>query len=63
MKIINSKIILWAWHVARSGRGEACTGFWWKTLSKRDQLRDPGADGQLILSGSSGSEMWGYGLD
>jgi hypothetical protein len=26
--LIKSRIMRWAGHVARMGRGEACTGFW-----------------------------------
>jgi len=25
------------------------TGFWWRGLRKRDQLKDPGVDGSIIL--------------
>ena len=39
----------WAGHVARKGRGELCTGFWWRNLRKRDHWGDPGADGRIIL--------------
>jgi len=35
------------WRVC--GRGEACTGFWWGNLRKRDHWGDPGADGRIIL--------------
>jgi len=42
---------------------ESCTGFWWGNLRERDHWGDPGVDGRIILRGSSGSEMWGYGLD
>jgi hypothetical protein len=38
-----------AGHVAREGRGEVCTGFWWKNLRERDQWGDPGVDGRIIL--------------
>jgi hypothetical protein len=31
------------------GRGEACTGFWWGNLRKRDHLEDPGLDGRIII--------------
>jgi len=39
----------WAGHVARIGRGEACTGFWWGNLRVRDHWEDPDADGRIIL--------------
>jgi hypothetical protein len=28
VRVIKSRILRWAGHVARMGRGEACTGFW-----------------------------------
>jgi len=31
------------------GRDEACTGFWWANLRKRDHWGDPGTDGRIIL--------------
>jgi hypothetical protein len=30
-------------------REEACTGFWWENLRKRDHLVDPYVDGRIIL--------------
>jgi len=39
----------------------------WRTIVRRSEgkkhLEDPGVDGRTILNGSSGSGMWGYGLD
>jgi hypothetical protein len=32
-------------------------GVWWGNLRERDHLEDPGLDG------SSGSAMWGHGMD
>ena len=39
----------WAGHVARMGRREAYTGFWWGNLRERAHLEDPGVDGRIIL--------------
>ena len=47
--VIKSRIMSWAGHVARIGRGEACTGFWWGNLRERDHLGDPGLDERIIL--------------
>ena len=31
------------------GTGEVYAGFWWRNLSERDHLEDPGIDGRIIL--------------
>ena len=31
------------------GRGEVHTEFWWKNLRERDNLKDLGVDGKIIL--------------
>jgi hypothetical protein len=49
MRVIKSRIMRWAGHVVRMGRGEACTGFWWGNLRERDNWEDPGVDGRIIL--------------
>jgi hypothetical protein len=31
------------------GRGKAHIGFWWGKLRERNQLKDPGIDGRIVL--------------
>jgi hypothetical protein len=49
LRVIKSTILRCAAHVARLGRGEACTGFWWRNLRERDHWGDSGVDGRIIL--------------
>jgi hypothetical protein len=39
----------WAWHIAGTGKEEACSGFWWKNLRERDYLTEPGIDWRIKL--------------
>ena len=48
MRVIKSRRMGWAGHVACMGREEACTGFWWKNLKERDHLEHPDVDGGNI---------------
>jgi hypothetical protein len=47
-------------HVARTGRGEACTGFWWENLKERDHWRYPGVNGKRLFSRIF--RMWDVGV-
>ena len=49
IRLIKSRRIRLAGHVARMGRGDAYTGLWWGNLRERDRLEDPGLDGRIIL--------------
>jgi hypothetical protein len=49
LRIIKSRRIRWAGHVARMGEVKACTGFWWENLRKGDHWGDTGLDGMIIL--------------
>jgi hypothetical protein len=49
VRVIKSRRMSWAGNVARMGRGEVCTRFWWGNLRERDQWGDPGVDGRIIL--------------
>jgi len=48
--VIKSRIMRWAGLVARMGRGEACTGYWWGNLREGDHLGHSDTDGKIILS-------------
>jgi len=48
-RVIKSRRMRWAGHVARIGRGETYTGFWWGNLWERDNLEGPGIDRTIIL--------------
>jgi hypothetical protein len=50
-------------HVARTGKRELHTGFWWGDLREGDLLEDPGIYERIILNESSKSGMEGHGLD
>jgi hypothetical protein len=49
VRVIKSRIIRWAEHVARMGEEEVYKGFWWGNLKARDHLGDPGVDERVIL--------------
>ena len=49
-RVIKSRRMRWAGHVARMGGQERCIlGFWWGNLRERDHLGDPGVDERMIL--------------
>ena len=49
VRIIKSRRMRWARHIARTGKGESYTEFWWGNLRERNNLGDPGIDGRIIL--------------
>jgi hypothetical protein len=49
VRVIKSRRMRWTVHVARMGKGEVCSGFWWGNLRERDRWGDPGLDGRIML--------------
>jgi hypothetical protein len=49
IRVIKSRRMRWAGHVASMGKREVRTGFWWGDLREGDHLGDPGVDGRIIL--------------
>jgi hypothetical protein len=63
VQVIKSRRVRWPGHVARMGRGEACTGFWWGNMMERDHWRYPDVDGRIILRWIFREWDVVYGLD
>jgi hypothetical protein len=49
VRVIKSRRMRKTGHVARMGRGEVHTGFWWGSVMERDHLEDPGVVERIIL--------------
>jgi hypothetical protein len=49
IRVIISRRMRMAVHVARMERGETCTWFWWGNLREGGHLEDPGVDGRIII--------------
>ena len=49
IRVIKSRRMRWAGHVASMGERRVYTGFRWANLRVRDHLADPGIDGRIIL--------------
>jgi len=49
IRVIKSRRMRWAGHVARMGTGEVLIRFWWGDLRERNHLEDLGVDGRIIL--------------
>jgi hypothetical protein len=49
IRIIKSRRMRWAGHVARMGRRETRIGYWWEIQRERDHLEDEDAGGWIIL--------------
>jgi hypothetical protein len=49
VRVVKSRRMRWAGHVARMGGGEVFAGLWWGNLRERDHWGDPDVDGRIIL--------------
>jgi hypothetical protein len=56
VRVIKSRRMRWAGHVAGMGRGEVFTGFWLGGPNVRDHWQDLGVGGRMILSRTFGRE-------
>jgi hypothetical protein len=59
-RVMETKRMRWVGHVARMGRGEACTGFCWGNMKERAHLGDPGVDRRIIVRWIF--RMWDVGV-
>jgi hypothetical protein len=49
IKMIMSRRMRWAGHVARMGEKRKHTGYWWESQKERDHWEDQGVGGWTIL--------------
>ena len=49
VRVIKSKRMRWAGHVARMGEERGCIGSWWGNRREGDYWGDLGVDGWIIL--------------
>ena len=49
VRVIKSRRIRWAGHVARMGERRGVYRVWWGNLRERYHLGDPGLDGKIII--------------
>jgi hypothetical protein len=47
VRVVKSRRMRWAGHVARMGRRVVCTGCWWGSQSERAHWGDPDVDGRI----------------
>ena len=60
VRVIKSRRMRWAEHVARMGEERGCIGSWWGNRRERDHWGDLGVDGWIILGWIS--RRWDVGI-
>jgi hypothetical protein len=63
VRVVKSRRMRWAGHVARMGRKEGCTGCWWGNLRGGGRWGDPDVDGRIILRWILRKLRGSWGLD
>jgi hypothetical protein len=61
IRVIKSRRMRWAGHVARMGKSQVHTGFWWGDLREGDHLGGSGVDGRIVLKWIF--KKWDGGMD
>ena len=54
VRVIKSRRMRWAGHVARMGGRRGVYRVWWGNLKERDHLTDPDIDGRIMDSNPAG---------
>jgi hypothetical protein len=49
VRVVNSRRMGWAGHMALMGRGDVFTGFWFGGPKRREYWEDQGVDGRITL--------------
>jgi hypothetical protein len=49
VRVMKSRRMRWAGHVAGMGERGDYAGFWWGNFREKYHLEDPGVDGRIIL--------------
>jgi len=63
VRVIKSRRMRWAGHVASMGERKGVYRVWWGNLNERDHLEDPGGDGRITLKWIFRTWDGGHGLD